>query len=80
MAEMLLIQARCEDGENIEISTEWEMPREKVIGAFVALGIKIGADILGDNADLVYKEFEEVFRNLQGKEVLQEVLKMVEGE
>lgn len=78
MAEILLIQAKCEDGENIEISTEWEMPKEKVIGAFVALGIKIGVDILGDNANLVYKMFAEAFQKLQNKETLEEALKMVE--
>ncbi len=76
----MLIQAKCEDGENVQILTEWEMPQGKVIGAFVALGVKIGVDICGDNAHLVYKEFEEVFRRLQNKETLTEVLEMVKGE
>lgn len=80
MAENLLIQARCEDGENIEVSTEWDTDANKVVGAFVVLGIKIGVELCGENAQAFYKEIGAVFKRLQDKEVAQEVLKMVEKE
>ncbi len=81
MSGILLIQAKCEDGENLEVSTEWDnISPEKMIGAFVALGVKIGVDLCGENAQAFYKMVGAAFQRLQDKEVLEDVLAMVEGE
>ncbi len=80
MVKNLLIQARCEDGENICISTEWnDMDDEKIIGAFIVLGIKVGVDLCGENAHVVYKKFEKLFHNLQAPGRAKEIIEMMEG-
>ena len=77
MAERLLIQAKCEDGENVLVSTEWEISEEKVMGAFIALGMKLGVELGGENAHKVFKMFEKAFRGLQNAEKAEELLEMV---
>ncbi len=80
MAEKLLLQAKCEDGEHIDVVTEWELSAEKVIGAFMALGIKIGVDLCGEKAHVVYEEFEKAFRQLKNEEKIKEILDLMKGE
>ena len=77
----ILLQARCEDGENICLSTEWsDMEAEKIIDAFIVLGIRVGIDLCGENAHVVYKEFEKAFHSLQAPGKAKEVIEMMKEE
>lgn len=78
----LLLCAKCEDGENIHVATEWDkMTSEQVIGVFAVLGAKIASNIAGaEGARKVYESFERIFRNMQDREVDSELRKMIEEE
>ena len=46
----------------------------------MTLGVKIGVELLGDKAHIVYKEFERMFRKLQDKETEAEIRGIIEEE
>lgn len=75
-----LLSARCEDGKNLCLETEWDATlADHIIGAYVTLGVKMANEITDEKGRrAVYKLLEETFHKLQSEETEESIRKMAE--
>ncbi len=79
-----LLSARCEDGENMHIETEWDLESPelgRIIAPYVLLGARIAHDLTdGKHTQAVFEEYEKMFRQLQDVQEYEKLIVLITEE